>query len=91
MIAEPMHEGQFRLSAHGEHVIKERGIDPGWIALALSSADLTEPDRTDPDLTHALKAIREREGRVLRVVYNAGQKPPLIVTAFFDRSMRGKL
>lgn len=62
-----------------------------WIALALSSPDLTEPDQSDPELTHALKAIEERVGRVLRVVYNAGREPPLIVTAFFDRSMRGML
>ena len=91
MIAEPAGEGSFQLSTHGEHVVNERGIQLEWIALALSSPDLTEPDQSDPELTHALRTIAEREGRILRVVYNSGHEPPLIVTAFFDRSMRGKL
>jgi len=39
---------------------------------------------------HALGRIAERDGRVLRVVYNALVQPPRIVTAYFDRRERGK-
>ena len=35
--------------------------------------------------------VEEREGRVLRVVYDPGEESIWVVTAFFDRSMRGKL
>ncbi len=42
-------------------------------------------------LTHALRAIPEFGDRVLRVIYNRTKHPPHIVTAFFDRSMKGKL
>ncbi len=91
MIAEQPFRDVFHLTAHAEHVVRERGIELGWIASALLSADLREPDRTDPELGHALKVIKEREGRVLRVVYNATREPPLIVTVYFDRAMRGKL
>jgi len=39
---------------------------------------------------HALGRIAERDGRVLRVVYNAAVRPPRIVTVYFDRRERGK-
>jgi hypothetical protein len=42
-------------------------------------------------LTHALRAIPEFGGRVLRVIYNRTKQPPNVVTAFFDRGMKGKL
>ena len=48
-------------------------------------------DHADPELEHALAPIPEREGRVLRVVYNRGVDPIRVMTAFFDRTMRGKL
>jgi len=91
VFAERSGDDNFRLSAHAEQVVIEREIDLHWIASALLSADRVEPDRSDTDLQHALKVIKEREGRVLRVVYNTTHEPPLIVTAFFDRAMRGAL
>ena len=42
-------------------------------------------------LRHALARIPERDDRVLRVVYNENVHPWRIVTAYFDRAMRGKL
>ena len=48
------------------------------------------PRRADSTLTHALGRIAERDGRVLRVVYNASVIPPRIVTVYFDRRQRGK-
>lgn len=57
-----------------------------WIGRALLQPDMEEPDRADTDLRHALVAIPEREGRILRVIYNHRVQPPRIVTAFLDRS-----
>ncbi len=84
-------EAAFTLSEHARHVIVERGIRLDWVGLALSDPASTEPDRDDPDLRHALRRIDEFGGRVLRVVYNPGQSPPRVVTAFFDRAMRDRL
>ncbi len=42
-------------------------------------------------LIHALRAIPEFGDRVLRVIYNRTRQPPHVVTAFFDRGMKGKL
>lgn len=38
---------------------------------------------------HFLARVPEQEGRVLRVVVNPQVDPPLVVTAFLDRRMRG--
>ncbi len=39
---------------------------------------------------HAAGVIAERDGRILRVVYNGLVNPPRIVTVYFDRRQRGK-
>jgi hypothetical protein len=39
---------------------------------------------------HYTKAIRERDGRVLRVVVNADVQPNRVVTVFFDRRLGRK-
>ena len=80
----------FELSAHAATALAEREIDIAWVELALSRAERTEPDRFDPSLEHALVRIPERGDRVLRVVYNPSHKPPMVVTAYFDRRQRGK-
>jgi hypothetical protein len=49
-----------------------------------------EPDAADRSLTHALVAIEEYGGRVLRVVYDAEAEPWRIVTVFFDRRERNR-
>jgi hypothetical protein len=45
----------------------------------------------DSDLEHRLGKIDEFEGRVLRVIVNPQLEPIRVITAFFDRAMRGKL
>ncbi len=71
----------FTLSAHARIVLEARAIETDWIARALASAVRSHPDGTDPSCTHALITVPEREGRVLRVVYNHTVSPPNIVTA----------
>lgn len=50
-----------------------------------------DQDATDPELKHALGPIEEQGGKVLRVVYSDSVRPVRIITAYFDRSLKGKL
>lgn len=81
----------YELSAHAMTVMAERGILQTWVERVLTSPEHTEPDATDPLLRHALGRVPERGDRVLRVVYNETVRPWRVVTAYFDRAMRGRL
>ncbi len=80
----------YELTDHAAGVIAERDIDVTWVVRVLAKPDRTEADRSDAALTHALGRIAERDGRILRVVYNGLVNPPRIVTVYFDRRQRGK-
>jgi hypothetical protein len=80
----------YDLSDHARDVIIERDIETAWVVRVLRHPERTDADRDDPALTHALGRIVERDGRVLRVVYNASVNPPRIVTVYFDRRQRGR-
>ena len=82
---------EYELSAHAVTVMQEREILERWVEQVLSNPERTEADTTDPLLRHALGRIAERNDRVLRVVYNESTHPWRVVTAYFDRAMRGKL
>ena len=81
----------YTLSTHAVTTVRERNIRAEWIAATLSAPAVTESDPDDPTLTHAFRVIPEFGERVLRVIYNRTQRPPHVVTAFFDRGMKGKL
>jgi Domain of unknown function (DUF4258) len=78
-------------SLHALDVLHERDISEEWVRRVLDAPTVERADFVDPALVHALAAIPERGGRVLRVVYNREVEPIRVVTAFFDRAMRGKL
>jgi hypothetical protein len=78
-------------SIHALDVLEERQIAQDWVQRVVDHPVLLVADRVDPNLEHALAPVAEREGRALRVVYNRGVDPVRVVTAFFDRTMRGKL
>jgi len=80
-----------RFSLHALDVLRERQISRDWVQRVIDNPGLVLPDLADPALVHALAPIAERDGRVLRVVYNQEVDPIRVVTAFFDRTMRGKL
>ena len=80
----------YELSDHAMDVLAEREIAITWVVRVLAAPERTERDRLDPELMHALGRIAERDGRVLRVVYNAAVQPPRIVTVYFDRRERAK-
>ena len=81
----------FTLIKHAEDALRERGIALQWITDTLASPGRTEPDRADTELTRALRAIAEFDNRVLRVIYNQGRDPVHVITAYFDRGMKGRL
>jgi hypothetical protein len=82
---------RFLLTNHASVVLRERGIPVEWVRRVMAHPCLCLPDAEDPEVLHALAPIVEREDRVLRVVYNEGIDPLLVVTAYFDRAWRGLL
>jgi hypothetical protein len=88
-----MTDGHFpyQLSDHATEAMHERNIDPAWVARVIDNPALTEPDRLDPQARHALAAIPEHGDRVLRVIYNPSVTPWRVITAYFDRRMKGRL
>ncbi len=81
----------YELSEHALIMIREREISIEWIEKVFYNPDITENDRNDTALLHALGKISEHGDRVLRVIYNDVIKPRKIVTVYFDRKMKGKL
>ena len=80
---------EVEFTQHGRDVIAERRLDFDWITRTMKTPQLVE-DAAD-GTRHYLARVPEREGRVLRVVVNPQVDPPLVVTAFLYRRMRGRL
>jgi len=81
----------YSLSTHAEDAIREREIRPEWVAETMAQPVAVKPDPDDPELLHALRPIADFGYRVLHVIFNQTKTPPHVVTAFFDRTMKGKL
>jgi hypothetical protein len=81
----------YRLTTHAASVIAERQIPQEWVARVLALPMRLEADRHHPALRHALAAIPENDGRVLRRVQNDAVRPWQVVTAYFDRREKGRL
>jgi len=75
-------------SIHAIDMISERELSTDWAARALVDPDVVEPDPKHLKRLRAFKAIPERDGRVLRVVYEEIGDYRLIFTFFFDRGRR---
>jgi hypothetical protein len=80
-------------SLHAMDVMEQREIMIEWVARVVDDPTLVVRDEYDPSLVRAFGPVPERDGRVLRVVYNPeGEGDSVwIVTTFFDRTMKGKL
>ena len=76
---------------HAENALTEREIPKEWIERTVSAPELRTPDPEDPLVERFYKNIPEMENRVLRVAVNTHASPWRVVTAFFDRDMRGLL
>ena len=68
---------------------KERGLKQEWIDYCLCNAEYIED--CDDGTKHFCVKIAERDDRVLRVIVNIGSDPNVVVTAFFDRRLKGKV
>ncbi len=71
---------------HFKAMLVERGIELGWVEDTLNQPDRVE-EETDKT-RHYLRRIPEFGNRWLHVIVNSGVKPPVLVTAFFDRRLR---
>ena len=80
---------EVEFTQHARDVIAARRLDFEWITRTMKTPQLVE-DAAD-GTRHFLARVPEQEGRVLRVVVNTQVDPPLVVTAFLDRRMRGRL
>ena len=76
------------LTAHAEDMLAERNIERAWIESTIRNPQALESDPTQPDAFRAFRAIAERDGRTLRVVYVQDQNTIRVLTAFFDRGRR---
>ncbi len=77
----------YEFSEHALDMLKERNIREAWVKLTMETPEKQEKYGS---LVHYIGAIREYEGRYLRVVVNSDVKPQRIVTLFFDRRLRRK-
>jgi hypothetical protein len=83
-----MSENFLIFTRHAETMLIERGIDRAWVYGTLADPEETEPDPLRENAFHAFRAIPERGGRVLRVVYTRSEDQTTVITAFFDRAKR---
>lgn len=82
---------QLDFSDHAMRVIIERRIRLEWVREAVQMPDLRTSDGHDSEIERFFKSIPEFNGRVLRVAVNTNKEPWMVVTAFFDRAMKGTL
>lgn len=73
---------------HALSMLAERQIEAEWVIRAIEGPESVEPDPLRPKAFRAFRAMPERGGRVLRVVYVREDEDHRVITAFFDRSRR---
>ncbi|PKL35768.1 MAG: hypothetical protein CVV44_19775 [Spirochaetae bacterium HGW-Spirochaetae-1] len=86
-----MNHSKFELTKHAADVIEERQISLKLIERVIDNPGLIIPDMADNDLEHLLLKIEEYDNRILRVIINRNYSPLKVITAYYDRTMRGKL
>jgi len=78
---------ELKFTSHALIAVAERKIDRAWVEAALSAPDWTVSDRK-PGRMRAFRAVPERGGRILRVVYDDIDGVFHVVTAFLDRNAK---
>jgi hypothetical protein len=79
---------QIILTQHAAAMLIERTIEREWVDRTINEPDIIEPDTSRANVFCAFRAIPERQGRVLRVVYFRSDDQIRVITAFFDRAAR---
>lgn len=79
----------FTYTQNARAQIALRALDPAWMERTILAPDASETDPRHPDRTRAFRAVPEREGRLLRVVFVVRSPSTFpINTAFLDRGRR---
>jgi hypothetical protein len=78
----------FSYTRHADEMIADRQIEKHWVERTILKPDVVETDPKHPERMRAFRAVPERDGRVLRVVYVARSDGYRIVTLFLDRGRR---
>ncbi len=78
---------EVEFTQHAEDILDERRLEREWVLRAIERPERSE--EPEEGTRHFLLRIPERQGRVLRVVVNTTVEPWRVVTAFFDRKMKG--
>lgn len=86
-----MKDFPYSLTEHGKTRIRERGIRLEWVFDTVQNPQKLKIDPEDSSKCYAFKTIPEYGNRVLRVIYNRNLTPWTIISAYFDRNMKGKL
>ena len=79
------------LTAHAREVMAEREIPVDWLQRTVDAPALRNRDPYDEEVERFYLPIVELGNRVLPVAVNVTSDPWRVVSAFFDRSMRGEL
>ncbi len=79
---------RFVYSDHAKEMLRERSIESEWVERTILGPDAVERDPKHADRVRAYKALPERDGRVLRVVYVELGEAYRVITLFLDRSRR---
>ncbi len=80
---------QLVFTEHAQRVMAELRILPKWVEQAVDAPQRRTLDPYDGTVERFYARIPENGDRVLRVAVNTGLDPRRVVTAFFDRSMKG--
>ena len=73
---------------HTKDAIRERGIEPDWVILAVVDPEWTQRDSYRHDIERRFRSVPEFGNRVLRVACFETVEEVRIITAFFDRHAR---
>ncbi len=76
---------EVRFTKHAEEMLRERSLPKEMIVETVLRPDWTE--RETEEIWHAFRRIGNK---VLRVVVKGERAPYLVITAFFDRRVKGK-
>ena len=79
---------RFTYTAHAAEMLIDRRLERRWVERTVLAPEAVGPGSQHTERTRAFRALPERDGRVLRVVYVRDAEDIRIVTLFLDRGRR---
>ncbi len=74
--------------SHALEMLSERNIERSWVERTLRDPEAIEEDPTIAGRMRAFRAVPERGGGVMRVVYVRSGSMLHVITCFLDRGRR---